>query len=132
MAAFRDGKSLGSISRLEIAAAGDLVYVITPDEHLTVLDLLFVPADDLEESEQHRFFGTFMLDGAAPLGEVVEMYGGEVPQSISAMTLAQYIDRQFRRRPDMGDYVRFGKLNLVVREMRNGQVSKVGIIVRER
>jgi cell volume regulation protein A len=96
-----------------------------------VLDLLFVPADDLEESEQQRFFGTFTLNGDAPLGEVVEMYGGEVPASISAMTLAQYIDRQFRRRPDLGDYVRFGKLNLVVREMRNGQVSKVGIIVRE-
>ena len=49
-----------------------------------------------------------------------------------AMTLAQYIYKQFRRRPDVGDYVRFGKLNLVVREMRDGQVSKVGIIVRER
>ena len=91
-----------------------------------------MPADDLEEFEQQRFFGTFTLNGDAPLGEVVEMYGGEVPQSISAMTLAQYIDRQFHRRPDMGDYVRFGKLNLVVREMQNGQVSKVGIIVRER
>jgi cell volume regulation protein A len=131
VAAFRAGKSLESISRLEIAA-GDLVYVITPDEHMTVLDLLFVPADDLEESEQQRFFGTFTLNGEAPLGEVVEMYGGEVPLSISTMTLAQYIDRQFRRRPDIGDYVRFGKLNLVVREMHNGQVSKVGIIVRER
>jgi cell volume regulation protein A len=131
VAAFRGGKSLESISRLEVAAA-DLVYVITPDQHLTVLDLLFVPADDLEESEQQRFFGTFTLNGDAPLGEVVEMYGGEVPQSISAMTLAQYIDRQFHRRPGVGDYVRFGKLNLVVREMQTGQVSKVGIIVRDR
>jgi cell volume regulation protein A len=91
-----------------------------------------VPADDLEESEQQRFFGTFTLNGDAPLGEVVEMYGGAVSTSISSMTLAQYIDRQFRRRPDVGDYVRFGKLNLVVREMKKGQVSKVGIIVRER
>ena len=131
VAAFRDGKAVESISRLEIAS-GDLVYAITPSEHMSVLDLLFVPADDLEESEQQRFFGTFTLNGEAPLGEVVEMYGGEVAKSISAMTLAQYIYRQFRRRPDLGDYVRFGKLNLVVREMRDGQVSKVGIIVRER
>jgi cell volume regulation protein A len=131
VAAFRDGKAMESISGLEIAAR-DLVYVITPSEHMTVLDLLFVPADDLEESEQQRFFGTFTLNGDAPLGEVVEMYGGAVAPSIGSMTLSQYIDRQFRRRPDVGDYVRFGKLNLVVREMRNGQVSKVGIIVRER
>lgn len=131
VAAFRDGQSPESISRMEIAS-GDLVYVITPDEHMTVLDLLFVPADDLEESEQQRFFGTFTLNGDAPLGEVVEMYGGEVAQAIRSMTLAQYIDRQFRRRPGVGDYVRFGKLNLVVREMHQGQVAKVGIIVRER
>ncbi|MEO8157006.1 MAG: potassium/proton antiporter [Betaproteobacteria bacterium] len=131
VAAFRGGKPIEAIGQLEIAA-GDLVYVITPGEHMTVLDLLFVPADDLEESEQQRFFGTFTLNGDAPLGEVVEMYGGAVSASVGAMTLTQYIDRQFRRRPDVGDYVRFGKLNLVVREMRDGQVSKVGIIVRER
>ncbi len=131
VAAFRDGQAPESISRMEIAS-GDLVYVITPDEHMTILDLLFVPADDLEESEQQRFFGTFTLNGDAPLGEVVEMYGGEVPQAIRSMTLAQYIDRQFRRRPGVGDLVRFGKLNLVVREMYQGQVAKVGIVVRER
>ena len=131
VAAFREGKPVDSIGHLEIAA-GDLVYLITPSEHMAVLDLLFVPADDLEETEQQRFFGTFTLNGDAPLGEVVEMYGGAVSQSIGSMTLAQYIDRQFRRRPDVGDYVRFGKLNLVVREMRNGSVSKVGIIVRDR
>lgn len=131
VAAFRDGQAPESISRMEIAS-GDLVYVITPDEHMTILDLLFVPADDLEESEQQRFFGTFTLNGDAPLGEVVEMYGGEVPQAIRSMTLAQYIDRQFRRRPGVGDLVRFGTLNLVVREMHQGQVAKVGIVVRER
>jgi cell volume regulation protein A len=130
-AAFRDGKAMESISGLEIAA-GDLVYVITSDEYMPLLDPLFVPADDVEESEQQRFFGTFTVNGDAPLGEVVEMYGGEVPQSISAMTLARYIDRQFHRRPGVGDYVRFGKLNLVVREMENNQVSKVGIVVRGR
>ncbi len=131
VAAFRGGKAVESVSSLEIAS-DDLVYVITPSEHMGVLDLLFVPADDLEETEQQRFFGTFTLNGDAPLGEVVEMYGGTVPQAISTMTLAQYIDRQFRRRPDVGDYVRFGKLNLVVREMREGKVAKVGIVVRER
>ncbi len=131
VAAFRDGKAVDSVRTLEVAS-GDLVYVITPSEHMGVLDSLFVPADDLEESEQQRFFGTFTLNGDAPLGEVVEMYGGTVSQAISTLTLAQYIDRQFRRRPDVGDYVRFGKLNLVVREMRDGKVSKVGIVVRER
>ncbi|HEX4986142.1 MAG TPA: potassium/proton antiporter [Burkholderiales bacterium] len=131
VAAFREGKSVEHIPRLEVAA-GDLVYVITPDEHMTQLDLVFVPADDREESEQQRFFGSFTLNGDAPLGEVVEMYGGSVAVEVGGMSLAQYIDRQFRRRPSVGDYVRFGRLNLVVRETRAGRVSRVGIIVRER
>jgi cell volume regulation protein A len=130
VAAFRNGESVEAIGRMEVAA-GDLVYVITPEEHMGPLDLLFVPADDLEETEQQRFFGTFTLNGDAPLGEVVEMYGGTVAAEIGAMTLAQYIDRQFRHRPSVGDYVRFGKLNLVVRELAVGEVSKVGIVVRE-
>ena len=131
VAAFRDGKPLESIGQLEIAA-GDLLYLITTDEHMALLDHLFVPADDAEESEQQRFFGTFTLDGDAPLGEVAEVYGVEIPERVKSQTLAQYIDRHFHRRPVVGDFVRIGGMNLVVREMRNGRTTKVGIVVHNR
>jgi cell volume regulation protein A len=131
VAAFRGGKPLDSIGQLEITA-GDLLYVITTDEHMTLLDHLLVPADDAEESEQQRVFGTFTLDGDAPLGEVAEIYGVEVPERVKSLTLAQYIDRQFHRRPVVGDFVRIGGMNLVVREMRDGRTTKVGIVVRNR
>jgi cell volume regulation protein A len=131
VAAFRGGKPLDSIGQLEIAA-GDLLYVITTDEHMTLLDHLLVPADDAEESEQQRVFGTFTLDGDGPLGEVAEIYGVEVPERVKSLTLAQYIDRQFHRRPVVGDFVRIGGMNLVVREMRDGRTTKVGIVVRNR
>jgi cell volume regulation protein A len=131
VAAFRDGKPLDSISQMEIAS-GDLVYVITTDEHMTLLDHLFVPANDAEESEQQRVFGTFMLDGDAPLGEVAEIYGVEVPGRAKSQTLARYIDRQFHRRPVVGDFVRIGGMNLVVREIQGRNVTKVGIVVRNR
>src|SRR5258708_18639977 len=58
VAAFRDGKSLESISRLEVAP-GDVGYVITPGEPLTLLDLLFVPADDLEAAAHQPFLRAF-------------------------------------------------------------------------
>ena len=93
---------------------------------------MFVPADDAEESEQQRVFGTFTLDGDAPLGEVAEIYGVEVPERVKTQTLAQYIDRQFHRRPVVGDFVHIGGMNLVVREMRDGRITKVGIVVRNR
>jgi len=131
VAAFRGGKPLDSISQLEIAS-GDLVYVITTDQHMTLLDHLFVPADDAEESEQQRVFGTFTLDGDAPLGEVADIYGVDVPERVKTQTLAQYIDRQFHRRPVVGDFVRIGGMNLVVREIQGRNITKVGIVVRNR
>jgi cell volume regulation protein A len=131
VAAFRDGKPLDSIGNMEIAA-GDLLYVITTDEHMALLDHLFVPADDAEESEQQRVFGTFMLDGDAPLGEVAGIYGVEVPERAKSQTLARYIDRQFHRRPVVGDFVRIGGMNLVVREIQGRNITKVGIVVRNR
>ena len=72
------------------------MYVITPDEHLTVLDLLFAVPDDLEESEQQRFFGTFTLNGDTPRwGKSWKCTAGK-SASTGSMTLAQYIDRQLR------------------------------------
>ncbi|MGH8864287.1 MAG: transporter associated domain-containing protein [Burkholderiales bacterium] len=47
-------------------------------------------------------------------------------------TLSRYIDRQFHRRPVVGDFVTIGGMNLVVREMREGRITKVGIVVRNR
>ncbi|MGQ0578410.1 MAG: potassium/proton antiporter [Betaproteobacteria bacterium] len=128
---FRGGKVLESVSRLEITAR-DLVYVITTDEHMTLLDHLFVPADDTEESEQQRFYGSFTLNGDAPLGEVADIYGVELTEWVRSQTLAQYIDRQFHRRPVVGDYISIGVMNLVVREIQGRNISKVGIVVRNR
>ncbi len=128
---FRDGKALESVSRIEIAAR-DLVYVITTDAHMALLDHMFVPADDTEESEQQRFYGSFTLAGDAPLGEVADIYGVEVPEPVRSLTLAQYIDRQFHRRPVVGDYISLGVMNLVVREIQGRNISKVGIVVRNR
>jgi cell volume regulation protein A len=123
--------SRDSISQMEIAS-GDLVYVITTDEHMRLLDHLFVPADDAEESEQQRVFGTFTLDGDAPLGEVAETYGVEIPEQAKSQTLARHIDRQFHRRPVVGDFVSIGRMNLVVREIQGRSITKVGIVVSNR
>jgi cell volume regulation protein A len=131
VAAFRDGKRIETIGGMLIAAA-DLIYVITADDHMVELDHLFVPADDAEEVEQQRVFGSFGLGGDALLTEVAEIYGLALPESARAGTLAQYIDRQFHRRPVVGDIVGLGGMRLVVREMRGSRVSQVGVIVAER
>jgi cell volume regulation protein A len=55
-----------------------------------------------------------------------------VPDRVRDKTLAAYIDQQFHRRPVVGDYVRIGTMNLVVREIQARRITKVGIVVRGR
>ncbi len=131
VAAFRDGKRMDAIGSMVIAP-DDLIYVITADDHMVELDHLFVPADDAQEVEQQRAFGSFALTGDATLAELAEVYGLALPQSRLSETLAQYIDRQFHRRPVVGDVVGLGGMRLVVRAMQGRRVAQVGVIVEER
>ena len=73
-----------------------------------------------------------MLGGDAPLADVAEVYGLVIPESARAGTVAEYIDRQFHRRPVVGDIVGVGGMKLVVRELKKGRVSQVGVIVGDR
>jgi cell volume regulation protein A len=131
VAVFRDGKRIEAIGGMEISP-GDLIYVFTADDHMAELDHLFVPADEVEEFEQQRAFGAFALAGDAPLAEVAEIYGLAIPEHARTGTVADYIDRQFHRRPVVGDIVGVGGMKLVVRELNKGRISQVGVIVGDR
>ncbi len=131
VAVFRDGKRVEAVGGTEIAP-GDLIYVFTAEDHMAELDHLFVPADEIEESEQQRVFGSFALAGDAPLAEVAEIYGLAIPEYARSGSVAEYIDRQFHRRPVVGDIVGVGGMKLVVRELNNGRVSQVGVLVSDR
>lgn len=131
VAVFRDGKRVEAVGGTEFAP-GDLIYVFTAEDHMAELDHLFVPADEIEESEQQRVFGSFALAGDAPLAEVAEIYGLAIPEYARSGSVAEYIDRQFHRRPVVGDIVGVGGMKLVVRELNNGRVSQVGVLVSDR
>ncbi|HZP94517.1 MAG TPA: potassium/proton antiporter [Burkholderiales bacterium] len=127
-AVFRNAAALEAIGHVEIAA-GDLLYVITRDEDVPVLERLFVPEDAAEESAQAQYFGSFTLSGEARLGDIAEVYGVEVPQAIHALTVSEYLDRRFRGRAVVGDRLRLGAMELVVREVEGRRVTRIGVRV---
>ncbi len=130
-AMFRDGQALDDIGNAEVAA-GDLLYVITGDHEIPLLERLFVPADDIEETEQAQYYGSFTLTAEATLGELSEVYDVPVPASLRARTLAQYLDWRFRGRTVVGDSVRLGPIELVVRELDGRRITKVGVRILPR
>jgi cell volume regulation protein A len=130
-AAFRNGRAIEALAHFDVEP-GDFLYVITPQEHARLVDQLLVPMDDAEETEQAEFFGSFMLNGNAKIDEVADVYGVTVPPNAKDLTLAQFLDREFHARCEVGDSVHLGSLELIVREMKDEQVFRVGVrVVRD-
>ncbi|MDP2239783.1 MAG: potassium/proton antiporter [Burkholderiales bacterium] len=122
---------LESHKQLQTLKPGDHVYVIASAKHVSPLNRLFIAPDSPDRLEEHRFFGDLVLDGDANLKDVVEFYGLELSTDSAAdITLAGYLHGIFHKRPVVGDRIRLGRVELVVREMNDNKISRIGLKFR--
>jgi len=129
MAVMRDG--VPQALRPELGfAPGDYVYVLAQPKLLPQVSKLFDPHQAPDRLEEHRYFGDFVLNGDAMLADLGEVYGLEIPGSHAQKTLAAYLDELFHGRVVIGDRASLGNAVLVVREMQEGRVSRVGLKLR--
>jgi cell volume regulation protein A len=129
MAVMRDG--VPELLRPELQfRAGDYVYVLARPKSLARLSMLFDPHVEPDRLEEHRYFGDFVLNGDAVAGDLAAVYGFAIPASAAEKTLARYLDESFRGRVVVGDRVGLGGAELVVREIEDGRVSRVGLRLR--
>ena len=130
IAAFRGDESVHSVDD-HVIEAGDSIYVISPQEKVSLVNQMLLPTDEVAELEQAQYFGDFTLNGDAIIDDVAEMYGGEVPGTAKQMTLSQFMGIRFRNQCVVGDRIFFGPLELVVKEVDDlGAVSKIGLRIR--
>ncbi|MBI3897034.1 MAG: potassium/proton antiporter [Gammaproteobacteria bacterium] len=122
----RDGRSCAPTGVKELAA-GDYVYVMAPGTTVDALDKIFATAAQPQHLEEHHFFGDFVLNGDARLGDVAAMYGFTIDSEIATRTLGDYLRDVFNGRPVVGDRCRLDNVELVVREMQGGLISIVGL-----
>jgi potassium/hydrogen antiporter len=109
----------------------DLVYVFTDPDHIPHLNRLFDPHHVPDRLEEHRFYGDFVLDGNASLADLADVYGLPIDPAHRDATLAQYFERLSHGRAVVGDRARLGKAELVVRDIEEGRITKVGLRVRQ-
>lgn len=129
MAVIRDGQPQPLQPALRFAPR-DYLYVLGRAKDLPQLNQLFDPHRAPDRLEEHRYFGDFVLNADALLGELAELYSLELPQSQVQKTLADYLDERFHHRVVVGDRITLGKAQLVVREMHEGRVKRVGLKIR--
>ncbi|MFL6652126.1 MAG: potassium/proton antiporter [Sulfurifustaceae bacterium] len=122
----RGDRSL-SVSEVPALEPGDYVYLFAPGREIRALDNLFAAMPQPEYLEEHHFFGDFVLNGEALLGDVSAMYGVRLDSSIAKRTLADYLAQAFKGRPVVGDRHRLGAIEFVVREVRDGAITLVGL-----
>jgi len=122
----RDGKSLAP-EQVKALERDDFVYLLTPERAVEELDHLFAARVQRADLEEHLFYGDFVLNGDARLGDVGAIYGFEVNEGIAGRSLDEHLKIVLRARPVVGDRARIGGVELVVREMREGDIAKVGL-----
>ncbi|MEX2517663.1 MAG: potassium/proton antiporter [Gammaproteobacteria bacterium] len=111
--------------------SGDCLYLLTDHSALEQLNKLFatdaVPAGILEQ----QFYGEFVIDGKAFLNDIAMTYGLKIPADIGALTAADYLAICSRQKPVVGDRVKLDSIELVVRAIADGKITKVGISLHE-
>jgi cell volume regulation protein A len=117
------------VKLMEIGAfqAGDYVYVLAIPEYLEALNRTFGVAHGPARLEEHRFFGDFVLDGEARVADVEAVYNLGLQFRDAEETLATFLAHRFRGSPVVGDRLRSHGVELVVRAVEKGVITRVGL-----
>jgi cell volume regulation protein A len=108
-------------------AAGDMLYVLAQTADSAVLsDLLVAPATPAY-LEKRQFYGDFVLNADAQVGAVAAQYDLPLPKAMAGRTLEEFFALKLHGQPVVGDRIRLGKLELVVRTVAAGRVNLVGL-----
>ena len=127
MSAVIRGTQVMKLSEVGTLEAGDYVYVLAIPEHEEALNRIFGVARGPARLEEHRFFGDFVLDGDARVADVEAVYGLGLESREPDETLAALLRQKFRGTPVVGDRLRAHGVELVVRAVEKGVITRVGL-----
>ena len=107
--------------------SGDVVAVFSEPERLTELGKVLSGRHAPQHLAERTFFGDFVLNGDALLGDVEQVYGIEFDELPPELSLAECFARRTKGHPVVGDKVILGPVILVARATDADQVTKVGL-----
>jgi cell volume regulation protein A len=128
IAVIRDGAVVprDRLGQLEIE---DYVIALAPPEHVLALDRLFSTRPPPKRGASAPELGEFVIDGAVPLGRLCGMYGLPFEPMMRDEPVGRFMRLRLGEGMVVGDRVRIGDAELVVREFEGADVVKVGLEV---
>lgn len=107
--------------------SGDRLLIIGNDEAETPLARLFSSVESIPALKERTFFGAFEIAADVELAALAQNFGIEIPQDKVEQKLADYIRERLNTAPVVGDRVHLGAIELVVKGIDGGQVTRVGL-----
>lgn len=107
--------------------SGDRLAVFGCDGAEKPLARLLSSVESIPALKERKFFGAFEINADVMLSELAQNFGVEVPPEQAEQKLADYIRGCLHTAPVVGDRVRLGAIELVVKAVENGQVTRVGL-----
>jgi len=123
---FRARKCLQPTKDLEVSS-GDVVAMFATPAVLPQLGKALSGRQAPKHLAERAFFGDFVLNGDALLGDVEQMYGVEFDELSPDLSLAECFAKRTKGHPVVGDKVTLGAVTLVARATEADQVTKVGL-----
>jgi cell volume regulation protein A len=122
----RDGVLRGA-GDLEHLAPGDDVLLLSPPEHVALLDRIFGAKAGGVRDTAVELLGEFTFGADTPTGAVTAMYDVKLPANQRNVPLGRFMETHMLRRPSAGRRLRLGAIELIVAETRKDRITRVAI-----
>jgi cell volume regulation protein A len=110
----------GAVARLQ---AGDYVLTVAPPEVTHSLDRLFAARTPVDT----EVFGEFSFTGDVAAQALADAYGLRLSEAERALSLDALLRARLGRQPVVGDRVRLAGIELVVRDLAEDRIARVGV-----
>ncbi len=106
---------------------GDWLYLLAREADSAALGELLAATRAPPYLEKRQFYGDFVVLGEARMGELAGQYGLPLPPGAVQQTLAEFLAERLPGQPVPGDRHRLGNVEFVVREVKAGRITRVGL-----
>jgi potassium/hydrogen antiporter len=125
IAVIRNGTIMNreTLGRLEV---DDYVIALTPPQYVIALDRMF-STPLVSRRRQSVDLGEFVFNGDVAIGRLCEMYSVPFEPLMLSETLDEFMRMRLGGSAVVGDRVPIGPVELIVREVEKGKISRVGL-----
>ena len=106
--------------------AADRVYLFIAPDRVALLDKLFGGARPLDQDDRD-FYGDLVLNPDVTVGQLAELYGLPLSLANAERPLRALFDAEFGGAYELGDRIRMGGVELIVRDIEDGALTSVGL-----